>query len=256
MMYILPLLKRVLFWASLFVFTTASNAALSTDLHVAVATNFILPAKQIAQEFEAETGNSIQLSFASSGKLFAQIHHNAPYDIFLSADLIKPQRLIEAQKAEKTSLAVYAKGKLVVWSRSPFTATDLKTAISNAQHIAIANPRFAPYGVAAEESLRSLSLWEGSKEKLVKGESVGQAFQFAYSQNADIGLIALSQALSRPQLGYYLEVPTRLHKEIHQAGVVLSTTEKPVLAHQFMAFLMRADIQAKIAQFGYEHTIH
>lgn len=253
----LPLLKikRATVWATLLLSIVFSNSAVSAKLHIAAATNFIQPAKQIAKDFEAETGHSIQFSFASSGKLFAQIHHNAPYDIFLSADVIKPKKLIEVQKAIEGSLSVYAKGKLVAWSRSPFTSTHLNSIISGAKRIAIANPKFAPYGLAAKKSLQNLSLWTDSQVKLVTGENVGQAFQFTYSQNADIGLIALSQVLSRPKLGHHIEVPARLYEEIQQAGVILSSTKKPVLAHQFMAFLMRADIQRKITQFGYGHTI-
>ncbi|MBD5772291.1 molybdate ABC transporter substrate-binding protein [Marinomonas colpomeniae] len=223
----------------------------AATLHVAVASNFISPIKQLAQEFEQETGHSLQLSFGSSGKLFAQIQNNAPYDIFLSADVIKPKALIDNKMALSYSLIVYAKGQLTLWSMKPISPLTLPEALLNAKRIAIANPRLAPYGKAAEESLRHLSVWEGIQGKLVQGENIGQAYQFTYSENANLGLVALSQVLAGPQKGYSINIPNSFYKGINQAAVILSRTQKTVLAETFMAFLIRADTQAKIAHFGY-----
>jgi molybdate transport system substrate-binding protein len=227
------------------------SRVLSESLHLAVASNFITPIQKLAQNFELETGHSITLSFGSSGKLFAQIKNNAPYDIFLSADLSKPQALVTDQFAQADSLVVYAKGQLTLWSMNPLPTNNLKTVLLNAKRIAIANPRLAPYGQAARESLRHLSIWETLQGKLVQGENIGQTYQFTYSKNAEIGLVALSQVLSGPQTGYSIALPNSLYNDINQAGVILSRTQKPVLAAAFMAFLMRPDNQAKIAQFGY-----
>lgn len=227
------------------------SQALSDSLHLAVASNFISPIKKLAQDFEQETGHSITLSFGSSGKLFAQIQNHAPYDIFLSADEGKPQALITKQLAVADSLTIYAKGQLVLWSQTPIPTNNLKETLLNASRIAMANPRLAPYGKAAEESLRNLSLWDNIQNKLVLGENIGQTYQFTYSKNADIGFVALSQVLSGDNKEHVLELPKSLYKDINQAAVILSRTQKPVLAASFMAFLMRADNQAKIVESGY-----
>jgi len=225
--------------------------SLAASLHLAVASNFISPIKQLAQDFEQETGQSLQLSFGSSGKLFAQIQNNAPYDIFLSADLAKPQALIKAQAALSDSLVVYARGHLVAWSVNPMPSTSLKDALLNAKRVAIANPKLAPYGQAAEESLTHLSIWNDVQKKMVQGENIGQTYQFVYSQNADVGFVALSQVLAGETKGYVIDIPNDFYHQINQAGVILSQSNNIELAKTFMAFLMRDDIQAKIVQFGY-----
>lgn len=220
-------------------------------LHLAVASNFIAPIQHLSKVFEQETGHKITLSFGSSGKLFAQIKHGAPFDIFLSADLLKPQNLIEEQFASSDSLTIYAKGQLVLWSRIPMPSNSLEETLLSAKRIAIANPRLAPYGKAAEESLRHLLLWDETQYQFVQGENIGQTYQFVYSQNASIGFVALSQIVSSPVQGYFKKIPNTLYQDINQAAVILNRTPKIALAESFMAFLMRVDTQRKIAQFGY-----
>lgn len=235
-----------------FLFGSLLSFSIQADtLRVAVASNFIAPIKQLSASFEQETGHTVQLSFGSSGKLFAQINNNAPYDVFLSADSAKPFALIHGSLALSNSLVIYARGKLALWSRKPLTNASIQDILRNTQRIAIANPRLAPYGRAAEESLKYLSIWKDIKQKLVRGENIGQAYQFTYTQNADIGFVALSQVLASPKVGFWKLVPNDYHSDIDQAAVVLSRTQKPVLAETFMAFLMREDTQAKIEQFGY-----
>ncbi|MCW8355800.1 molybdate ABC transporter substrate-binding protein [Marinomonas pontica] len=219
-------------------------------LHLAVASNFIAPIKQLAMEFQQETGNDITLSFGSSGKLFAQIQHGAPFDIFLSADVAKPEALIKNRLAEPNSLVIYAKGKLALWSVHPMTGS-LEDVLQRAHRIAIANPKLAPYGKAAKESLMSLSQWDTVKTKIVQGENIGQTYQFVYSQNADIGFVAYSQVLAGDIKGDIIAIPSQRHSKINQAAVVVSQSKNKELAKQFMAFLMRPDIQTKIARFGY-----
>lgn len=224
---------------------------LAAELNVAVASNFIVPIKQLAKDFEAETGHTLQLSFGSSGKFFAQIKNNAPYDLFLSADLIKPHALIQEQLALPESLTIYANGKLVLWSVNPIEGHSLEDALLNANRIAIANPKLAPYGKAAEEVLSRLSAWNDTQRKLVQGESIGQTYQFVYSQNANLGFVALSQVQSGKIKGYTLAVPTSLYNPIHQGAVIVSRSQHIPAASEFMAFLMRPDTQAKIVAFGY-----
>lgn len=232
------------------------SKSFADTLHLAVASNFIAPIQYISKIFEEETGSKLTLSFGSSGKLFAQIKHGAPYDIFLSADLIKPKTLIDDQIAYPKSLAVYAKGQLALWTKASPPLSSLEEALLNAKRIAIANPKLAPYGKAAEESLRHLSLWNNLQHKLVRGENIGQTYQFVYSQNADVGFVALSQVqsqtLSHVQTeGEIIKIPNTLYSNINQAAVILTRTKKVTLAESFMAFLMRVDTQAQIAQFGY-----
>ena len=232
-----------------------ASAFSANALHLAVASNFIAPIKQIALDFEQETGTPIQLSFGSSGKLYAQIIHHAPYDIFLSADTLKPQALIESRHALPDSLVTYAKGKLALWSVDPFNATSLEKVLLEATRIAIANPKLAPYGKAARESMDNLFLWNQVKSKVVQGENIGQTYQFVYSQNAEVGFVAYSQVLSGKLKGHALAVPDNLHKDIEQSGVILSRSQNIQLAQEFMAFLMRPDTQAKITSFGYTSAL-
>ena len=220
-------------------------------LRLAVASNFISPIKQLATKFEEETGHSLQLSFGSSGKLFAHIKNGAPYDILLSADLTKPQRLIKEQLALPESLIIYAKGQLALWSINPIAETSLKDAILKASRIAIANPTLAPYGKAAEETLRNLSIWDDVQSKIVQGENIGQTYQFVYSQNAEVGFVALTQTLAGQKKGHLIRVPNTLHGKINQAAVILTRAHNIELAKTFMAFIMRTDIQEEIVQFGY-----
>jgi molybdate transport system substrate-binding protein len=232
------------------------SKSFADTLHLAVASNFITPIQHLSKIFEEETGHKLTLSFGSSGKLFAQIKHGAPYDIFLSADLTKPKALIDDQIAYPKSLVIYAKGQLALWSKTSVPLSSLEEALLNAKRIAIANPKLAPYGKAAEESLRHLSLWDNLQHKLVRGENIGQTYQFVYSQNADVGFVALSQVqsqtLSHVQTeGKIIKIPNTLYSDINQAAIILNRTKKMALAKSFMTFLMRVDTQAQIAQFGY-----
>ncbi|ETX10677.1 hypothetical protein MUS1_13920 [Marinomonas ushuaiensis DSM 15871] len=243
-----------LFSSSLWLFALPSKS-LADTLHLAVASNFIAPIQHLSKVFEKETGHTITLSFGSSGKLFAQIKHGAPYDIFLSADLIKPQTLIDDQVAKPESLVIYAKGQLALWSRTTKPLDSLEETLLSTKRIAIANPKLAPYGKAAEESLRHLSLWDKVQHKLVRGENIGQTYQFVYSKNADVGFVALSQVQSQVKEnqteGQIIKIPSSFYSDINQAAVALNRTDKAVLAESFMTFLMRVDTQAQIAQFGY-----
>lgn len=240
----------------IFAFSSPSFASNQSPLtlNLAVASNFITPARQLAHDFEKETGHKVRVSYGSSGKFFAQIKRHAPYDVFLSADLEKPETLVEDQLAFADSLVIYARGQLVLWSRQADDSGTLEEALLKANRIAIANPKLAPYGKAAEETLVNLSIWEQTKKKLVQGESIGQTYQFVFSGNADTGLVAYSQILARPFNGKIVNIPDTLHDTIDQGGVILSNTENIELARDFMAFLMRSDTQSKIQQFGYANT--
>ncbi|TYL49388.1 molybdate ABC transporter substrate-binding protein [Marinomonas sp. IMCC 4694] len=227
------------------------SRSVAGELSIAVASNFIAPIKKIATQFKQETGHSLRLSFGSSGKFYAQIKNNAPFDVFLSADLVKPRALSKEQLALPDSLTIYAKGKLVLWSVKPINALTLEAAVVNANRIAIANPTLAPYGKAAEDVLKHLTRWDSTESKRVQGENISQTYQFVYSQNADLGFVALSQVRSGRITGYTKDIPTKLYRPINQGGVILSRSENKALAATFMTFLMRADTQAQIINMGY-----
>lgn len=234
------------------IFVTGSVFA--EPLRLAVASNFTSPIKKLAPLFEQETGQKIQLSFGSSGKFFAQIQHGAPFDVFLSADQAKPNKLIAKGLALQDSQIIYAKGALALWSASFTNIDDVNSTLRQARKIAIANPKLAPYGKAAEETLKQLGLWSALKSKLVQGENIGQTYQFTYTKNADVGFVALSQVLAGDIKGHYWKVPSQYHSDIKQSAVVLSNSHQKKQANAFLTFLMRADIQQKIADFGYQTT--
>lgn len=235
-------------------FIAFTGIAFAEPLRLAVASNFTSPIQKLAPIFEQETGHKIQLSFGSSGKFFAQIQHGAPFDVFLSADQAKPDKLIEKGLALESSQIIYAKGALALWSASLKSVEPIDKTLLEARKIAIANPKLAPYGKAAKETLTKLALWSKLKGKLVQGENIGQTYQFTYSKNADVGFVALSQVLAGDVKGHYWKVPNSYHSAIKQSAVVLSSSHQKEVANAFLAFLMRADIQQKIASFGYQTT--
>ncbi|BFM50995.1 molybdate ABC transporter substrate-binding protein [Marinomonas sp. THO17] len=241
-----------------FVFITASLAASVTaaeTLRLAVASNFIRPIQAIAEDYQALTGHKLLVSYGSSGKLYAQIRHQAPFDIFLSADQDKPQKLIENQLAIADSYVIYARGQLALWSTSPIRLDQLSERLLQAKHLAIANPKLAPYGLAAQQILQKLSLWQTLQTRLVMGENIGQTYQFLHSGNVDMGFIALSQARMTPRTKqdpvFILALPEEDYEAIKQAGVILSHSTHPKLAKHFMNYLLSPEVQQRIAQFGY-----
>ncbi|WP_207923237.1 molybdate ABC transporter substrate-binding protein [Marinomonas flavescens] len=241
--------------ATISFFMFCSGIIFAEPLRIAVASNFTSPMQKLAPLFEKETGQKIQLSFGSSGKFYAQIQHGAPFDVFLSADQAKPNKLIQMGLALKESQTVYAKGTLALWSAKLKSVEPITNVLKNARKIAIANPKLAPYGKAAEETLKKLNLWSPLKNKLVQGENIGQTYQFVYTKNADVGFVALSQVLSGDIKGSFWTVPSSFHADIKQSAVVIKKSKQKKMATAFLAFLMRPDIQKKIASFGYQTSI-
>lgn len=246
-----PCVFKVCLIFALLILVYLPSTVKAQTLKLAVASNFINPIKVIAEDFRQETGQNLSLSFGSSGKLFAQIQHLAPYDVFLSADVQKPQILINKGLAKADSFAVYAKGKLALWAPSSLITGDITEALSMANKIAIANPKLAPYGKAAQQSLQHLGIWSLIEHKLITGENIGQTYQFVRSGNVAYGFVALSQTLKDSSLGHIVPIPETFHEPILQAGVILSHSDKLSLARDFMTFLLRADTQAKLQSFGY-----
>jgi molybdate transport system substrate-binding protein len=227
-------------------------AALAETLNVAVASNFVAAMQRIKEAFEGNSEHEVRLIRGSSGKHYAQISNGAPFDIFLSADQLRPRRLVEEGLARESDLSTYAHGQLALWSRANDLQLDREYLLNtnNYDMIAIANPRLAPYGQAATEVFSSLGLKPLVSEKLVMGENIAQAFQFVFSGNADLGLVAYSQAMS-PNLrgkGSVWLVPSELHEPIKQDMVILSDS---TAAEEFSAFMKSDTVRDILLTSGY-----
>jgi len=223
---------------------------------VATASNFLAPLKKLKIKFQSETKYSLIISSGSTAKLYAQIMHGAPFDVFLSADQKSVSKLINNKKAIAGSEFVYAAGKLVLWGGEKNKSAEqlhIDLVTLNMTRFAVANSKLAPYGRASMEVLKNLNLEGGIKPYLIYGENIGQTFQFIYSENVDLGFVAMSQINSLKKAGVYWEVPTNLYQPIKQSAVMLNRAKNNKAAMAFLAFLQRPDIQQYIAdEFGYQ----
>ena len=219
---------------------------------VAVAYNFMKPMAALKQDFEGRTGHMLAVSFGSSGRLFAQITNGAPFDVFLSADEAKADAVVNSGLALARPRN-YATGRVVLWSPNPkFSVMDLNSLEDPfVTKIAIANPRLAPYGLAAQQALENLGLYQGIEGKLVMGENIAQAYQFAYTGSAQLGFVALSQVLGIAASDEYWIVPENLHQPIQQAAVLLTRARNNKAAIEFFDYLASPAGAELIVGFGY-----
>jgi len=228
-------------------------SVLAAETRVAVAANFTEPARAIAARFEARTGHKVVLSFGSSGQFYTQIANGAPFDVFLSADVERPM------KAEAEGLAVvgsrftYASGRLVLWSRTPGLVDGQGTVLARGtfEKLAIADPRLAPYGQAAVETLGKRRLYDGLKARLVTGASITQTFQFVQTGAAELGFVALSQVINEKG-GSRWVVPATDHSPIDQQAVLLKAGADNAAAKAFVTFLKGSEAKGIIRRYGYE----
>ena len=247
-----PLFLR---WLAGLLVCTACSAAFADDVQVAVAANFTAPMKLIAAAFEKDTGHKAVLSFGATGKFYAQITNGAPFDAFLAADDETPARLEKEGAAVKGSRFTYAVGKLVLWSAQSGGVDPrgevLKT--GDFKKLAIAAPKLAPYGAAALETITKLGLLSRLEPRIVTGESIGQAFSFVATGNAELGFIALSQVYENGQIksGSAWVVPEALHSPIRQDAVLLGKGAGNKAAVMLLAFLKTENAQAMMRSFGY-----
>ncbi|QQS43197.1 MAG: molybdate ABC transporter substrate-binding protein [Acidobacteriota bacterium] len=219
-----------------------------TELRIAVASNFKEPATELVKRFQERTGRNVTVTLGSTGKLYAQIRNGAPFAVFLAADAERPELLEKEIAAARGSRFTYAVGKLVLWSPDPkLVDNGGKVLESDFGKLAIANPKLAPYGAAAEEVLRKRGLWDKVERRLVRGENIGQTFQFVSTGNAELGFVALSQAKGR--IGSLWEVPKELYTPIEQQAVLLSGDEG---AREFLEFLKSEEAKELIREFGYD----
>jgi molybdate transport system substrate-binding protein len=225
-------------------------------IKVAVAANFSSTMKELVANFEKSSGHTVDLSFASTGKIYAQIYNGAPYHAFFSADQAAPEKLENEGKAIPGTRFSYAIGTLVLWSaKSDLTDEPLNILKSGRfNKLALANPKLAPYGAAAVEVLDQLNLTAGSRAKWVLGENIAQTFQFVFTENADLGFIAGAQLQDKGKLrkGSFWVVPDELHAPIYQDAQLLLAGKNSAATQQLLHFIRSAPAQAIIHSHGYK----
>ena len=228
-------------------------SASAGEVKVAVAANFTQPAREIAARFKARTGHDARLSFGSSGQFYAQIANGAPFEVLLSADRERPQKAEAEGLAAAGSRFTYAVGRLVLYSRTSGLVDGRGAVLKTGRFdkIAIADPKTAPYGLAAVETMRKLGVYETLAPRLVQGASITQAYQFVDTGAAELGFLALSQ-VAGVKGGSRWTVPAALHTPIDQQAVLLETGAGNPAARAFMAFLKGPEARAIVRRYGYE----
>lgn len=236
---------------TLFLFLFQGQAR-ADSIQIAVASNFSATMKALVKQFETISSNEIKLSFGSTGKHYAQIHHGAPFDLFFAADSKRPELLESSGLGIKGSRFTYAYGRLALWSSDVHKIDNQGLVLqqANFQHLALANPKLAPYGSAAMDVLQHLTIKQKILPKLVYGENISQVYQFIVSENVALGFIAYSQLTqaSNGQKGSYWLVPESMHRPIEQQAIQLKQNK---VADNFLQFVKSNEGQKIIRQFGY-----
>lgn len=234
----------------------ALNGAWADEVQVAVAANFTAPIQAIAQDFEKDTGHKLVAAYGATGQFYAQIKNGAPFEVFLSADDSTPAKLEEEKAIVPGSRFTYAIGTLALWSAQPGYVDAKGDVLQKNQfkHLSIANPKTAPYGLAATQVLAKLNLTEATKPKLVEGQNITQAFQFVSTGNAELGFVALSQIYKdgKVQTGSAWIVPASMHDPIRQDAVILEKGKDNPAAKALVDYLKGPKAAAVIKSYGYE----
>ena len=233
-------------WAFIVVVCAIPMAHAAPSINVAVAANFAAPLQKLLPEFEAASGIKVRVSVGSSGALFAQIQHGAPYDLFLSADSKRPQALVASGRVTVSAVQTYAVGHLALVGNINGLSDPQLMAAGN--RVAIAEPDIAPYGRAAKQLLEQAGLWEQLAPRLIRGTNIQQTLQFWQTGNVDVAFIAASQCVS-----YQLSCQTLpdTYAPIIQQLAVTGQGESSVAAEQLAAFLRSPQIQSQLADAGY-----
>lgn len=233
-------------------------ASQTAPVRVAVAANFAGPMAQLGQQFEQASGLKVAISVGSTGKFYAQIRQAAPFDVLLAADTLAIEKLVAEGLVEPSDRFTYAIGQLALWSPKQGLFDGQAQAIKRLKtgsftRLAMANPAVAPYGAAAQAVLTHLGLSDAWANKRVLGQSIGQAYQFVASGNAELGFVALSQIQTndRPITGSVWLPPADWHRPIEQDAALLRNSPNPMAAKAFMAFLQSHEARATIERFGY-----
>lgn len=245
-------MKKMTLMALLLGVCVSTQAA---EVKLAIAANFTKPMPDLAPVYEKMTGDKLVMSFGATGALYAQIKNGAPFDILLSADDKATVRAVTEGLGVEGSTFTYAIGKLVLWSKQADFVKDAKVLESEkVQKLAVADPKLAPYGVAAEETLRHLGLYEKLQPKFVIGGNIGKTYQFVSSENAQVGFIALSQCYKNGKFteGSGWIVPAEYYNPIMQDGVLLTNGQNKEAAKKFIDFLKSSPEADKVREaFGY-----
>ena len=240
---------------ALFLLLLPLGNAFAAQVQVAVASNFTAPMHEIAARFEQDTGHQARLSFGATGKFYAQIRNGAPFEVLLSADATTPARLEQEGAAVPDSRFTYAVGRLVLWSPIIGLIKDGPEQLKagDFRHLAVANPKTAPYGTAAQSTLAHLGLADKLRSRLVQGENIAQTHQFVASGNAQLGFIALSQVAKNGEIatGSGWIVPADLHSPIRQDAVMLTKGKDNPAAKALMVYLAQPQIRELIQSYGY-----
>jgi len=249
------MIQRLLPWWVLVIVMMTVTPAFAEQAMVAVAANFIPPFREIATEFEKSTGHQLQVAGGSSGNFYTQIKNGAPFDVFFSADRERPKLLEDEGFGAKDTRFTYAIGRLVLWSPNADLIKGEETLRSKQyKRLAIANPKTAPYGLAAMLTMQKLELWESVQPMIVMGENIGQTMGFIESGNVQLGFVGLSQVIDSKfkGKGSRWEVPTNLHEPINQDVILLTKGKDNPAAKALMEFIGGPQAKAIIERYGYE----
>jgi molybdate transport system substrate-binding protein len=235
-----------------------SQFGAAQEITVAAAADLQSAMQEMANRFQKESGKTVKVIYGSSGNFFQQIQNGAPFDIFFSANLDYPKKLEAAGLIERSSYYQYARGKIVIWVPKD-SKIDLNAGLKalldpRVKKIAIANPQHAPYGQAAVSAMQKEGIYEKAKDKFVLGENISQTASFVVSGSADIGVVALSLALS-PNMkdkGRYADISADEYPPIEQACVILSSSKNKELAQQFLSYLKSAAVAEILARYGFD----
>jgi molybdate transport system substrate-binding protein len=236
-------------------FLLLAGLAQAAEVKVAVAANFAAPMREIATAFERDTGHKAVLSLGSTGSFYAQIRNGAPFEVLLAADDTTPAKLAAEGLAIESTRFTYSTGRLVLWSAQA-GLVDAKGAVLRSgtfDRLAIANPKLAPYGLAAIETLGKLGLRDSVSAKLVQGENIAQAYQFVASGSAVLGFVALSQVQKDGVItqGSAWIVPTEMHQPIRQDAILLLPGKDSAAASALLAYLRSEPVRRLIIGYGY-----
>lgn len=234
----------------------AIGTAHADEVQVAVAANFTAPIQAIAADFEKDTGHKLITSFGATGQFYTQIKNGAPFEVFLAADDSTPQKIETEGATVKGSRFTYATGTLALWSaKDNYVDANGKVLSDNQyQHLSIANPKAAPYGLAATQVLAKRGLTDKVKAKLVEGQSISQAYQFVSTGNAELGFVALSQIYKDGKVtgGSAWIVPADMHDPIKQDAVILNKGKDNPAAKALVDYLKGPKAAAVIKSYGYQ----
>jgi molybdate transport system substrate-binding protein len=236
--------------------TLAMNSAFADEVQVAVAANFTAPIQAIAKDFEADTGHKLVAAYGATGQFYTQIKNGAPFEVFLAADDSTPAKLEQEGDTVKGSRFTYAVGTLALWSAKDGYVDDKGEVLKkNAyQHLSIANPKAAPYGLAATQTLAKLGLTDATQAKIVEGQNITQAYQFISTGNAELGFVALSQIYKDGKVtsGSAWIVPANLYEPIKQDAVILNKGKDNAAAKALVEYLKGPKAAAVIKSYGYQ----